>query len=565
MIGLVVNPVAGIGGPAGLAGSDGADVQRSARERGSAPRAGLRALTALEVLAARHPGTVIATASGAMGADAVRAAGLVPWVVYDPSLRSQFVPPRGADSGANCDPNGTDAADTAAAVAALAAAGCELILVVGGDGTMRDVVDGLTPASALQMADDSADGGESAGVSAAGRESVRQVQGPDTGDEGVPGLTPASVLQVADDSADGGGSAGVSAAGCESVRQVQGPDAGDEGVPGLTPASVLQMADDSADGGGSAGVSAAGRESVRQVQGDGRMPAPDAAGQGERMPAVLGIPAGVKMYSPVFAVSPRAAGSVASEWLSRGGLPVTEREVLDIDEEQLRRVRVTPTLFGVLPVPVVPGRTQARKAATPASEQAAVAAAARGVVARFEPGVRYLLGPGGTTAEVARILGIRSTALGVDVIRDGELLRAAASERELLDEIAQGPAKAVVTVIGGQGFLLGRGNQQLSARVIRTLGDDPLLVVAPEQKLIDLGGHPLIVDTGDPDLDARLAGHVRIVTGQSSTAFYPVAAPERLYETDVPPAPVPLDAGPGAEHPHPSEPEPQRRRTRETV
>nr|WP_232528233.1 hypothetical protein [Microbacterium sp. MAH-37] len=258
------------------------------------------------------------------------------------------------------------------------------------------------------------------------------------------------------------------------------------------------------------------------------------------------------MYSPVFAVSPRAAGSVASEWLSRGGLPVTGREVLDIDEEQLRRVRVSPTLFGTLPVPIVPGRTQARKAATPASEQAAVAAAARGIVARLEPGVRYLLGPGGTTAEVARVLGIRSTALGVDVIRDGELLVAAASEQQLLDEVAQGPAKAVVTVIGGQGFLLGRGNQQLSARVIRALGDDPLLVVAPEQKLIDLGGHPLIVDTGDADLDARLAGHVGIVTGASTTAFYPVVAPERLYDLpdpDASPAPVSTVAGAGARTP----------------
>ncbi|MFE6736424.1 ATP-NAD kinase family protein [Microbacterium sp. NPDC057650] len=528
MIGLVVNPVAGIGGPAGLAGSDGADVQRSARERGSAPRAGLRALTALEVVASRHPGAVIATASGAMGADAVRAAALVPWVVYSPassgagdSARTGRIPAdgpvaagspvlvhgatdaisRGRGAGGTAVSSGTgvsartgwivadrpvaaespalvqqtDAADTAAAVAALAAAGCGLILVVGGDGTMRDAVDGLTTPLRSQSAP------LSGAESGTNRDLTAATDGPNA--------------QAADGSADGGRSAGVSAAGRESVRPVQSRGTGDD-----------------------------------------------------RMPAVLGIPAGVKMYSPVFAVSPRAAGSVASEWLSRDGLPVTEREVLDIDEEQMRRVRVTPTLFGMLPVPVVPGRTQARKAATPASEQAAVAAAARGVVSGLEPGVRYLLGPGGTTAEVARILGIRSTPLGVDVIRDGAVLVAAASEQQLLDEIAQGPAKAVVTVIGGQGFLLGRGNQQLSARVIRALGDDPLFVVAPEQKLIDLGGSPLVVDTGDPDLDARLAGHIRIVTGASTTAFYPVAAPERLYDLstlDASPAPVATAAGVG--------------------
>ncbi|OZB81472.1 MAG: hypothetical protein B7X41_16830 [Microbacterium sp. 14-71-5] len=100
--------------------------------------------------------------------------------------------------------------------------------------------------------------------------------------------------------------------------------------------------------------------------------------------------------------------------------------------------------------------------------------------------------------------------------------------KAMLAEVAAGPAQVVVTVIGGQGFLLGRGNQQLSPRVIRALGADPLLVVAPEQKLVDLGGRPLLVDTGDPDLDASLAGHIRVLTGAAASAFYAVAAPEAL-------------------------------------
>ncbi|WP_047522843.1 ATP-NAD kinase, partial [Microbacterium sp. ZOR0019] len=80
MIGLVVNPVAGVGGPAGLAGSDGADVQNLALARGARSRVQERAVLALTELAARHPGLVVATADGAMGSDAVRAAGLVPRV-----------------------------------------------------------------------------------------------------------------------------------------------------------------------------------------------------------------------------------------------------------------------------------------------------------------------------------------------------------------------------------------------------------------------------------------------------------------------------------------------------
>ncbi|BDZ54700.1 hypothetical protein GCM10025870_17730 [Agromyces marinus] len=205
---------------------------------------------------------------------------------------------------------------------------------------------------------------------------------------------------------------------------------------------------------------------------------------------------------------------------------MVDREVLDVDESQLRRARVEPRLYGTLRVPYRAGRTQARKAATPADERAAVRLAARGAAARLRPGIRYLLGPGGTMAELARELGVPKTPLGVDVVLDGRVVAAAASERDLLEQVAQGPSQAVVSIIGGQGFLLGRGNQQLSARVIDALGDEPVMVVAPEQKLIDLGGRPLLVDTGDPVVDTRLAGFARVVTGPGTTSIYPVHAPE---------------------------------------
>ncbi len=84
----------------------------------------------------------------------------------------------------------------------------------------------------------------------------------------------------------------------------------------------------------------------------------------------------------------------------------------------------------------------------------------------------------------------------------------------------------MLTVIGGQGFLLGRGNQQISAAVLREIGDDPLMVVATQEKLIDLGGRPLLVETGDPELDAMLAGYAEVVTGPRTTSLYPVSAPE---------------------------------------
>jgi predicted polyphosphate/ATP-dependent NAD kinase len=277
-----------------------------------------------------------------------------------------------------------------------------------------------------------------------------------------------------------------------------------------------------------AAIAAAGATLVLFVGGDGT--ARDVASGLPQGVPMLGVPAGVKMYSGCFAVSPAAAGALAARWVE-SAVPLEDREVLDIDEDSIRAGRVDPRLFAVVPVPFLPGRTQARKSATPPSEAAGVRLAAAGAIAEMDPGIRYLLGPGGTTMEIARQLGITKTPLGVDVVRAGLLELADASERELLDLLnpdASGgqPAQAMVTVIGGQGFLLGRGNQQLSAAVLRPLGRNPLRVVATEEKLTALGGRPLLVDTGDRELDRTLAGYITVITGVGRASVYPVHAPD---------------------------------------
>ncbi len=296
---------------------------------------------------------------------------------------------------------------------------------------------------------------------------------------------------------------------------------------GLTPNVVYRPADEMTSAQdtieGARALANAGARLILFAGGDGT--ARDLCDAGLGGVAVLGIPAGVKMYSECFAVSPVAAGAVASRWMATGSLPVAGREVLDVDEEQVRHGRVDPTLHGMVKVPVDPQRTQARKSPTAVSQLGAVRTAAEGAVGRMHPGVLYLLGPGSTLGAVADLLGIEGTPLGVDVVRDGELVARDVSERDLLEMVAPGNAKAVITIIGGQGFLLGRGNQQISAAVLREIGDDPLLVVAPEQKLIDLGGRPLLVDTGDDGLDRRLAGHIEVTTGPRSVSVYPVEPP----------------------------------------
>ena len=233
--------------------------------------------------------------------------------------------------------------------------------------------------------------------------------------------------------------------------------------------------------------------------------------------AGLGVPCGVKMYSPCFAVSPAVAGRMAARWVA-GQTPTESRPVLDVPEDLARQGLVQPEVFGTMLVPQAGGRTQSGKlpaAATAGDQQRGIAQA---VVDMLDPAVSYLLGPGSTVDAVAAALGIPRTPIGFDVVRGGELVTADASETDLLRVVRDHPARAVITVIGGQGFLLGRGNQQLSAAVLRELAPDPLIVIATPDKLRGLAG-PLLIDTGDVELDRELAGYRRVITGVQDTAI----------------------------------------------
>jgi predicted polyphosphate/ATP-dependent NAD kinase len=137
-----------------------------------------------------------------------------------------------------------------------------------------------------------------------------------------------------------------------------------------------------------------------------------------------------------------------------------------------------------------------------------------------------LVGPGTTTRAVMTALGLEKTVLGVDVLRGPGLVEADADEHrllELLEPMPPGGARVIVTPVGGQGFLFGRGNQQLSPRVLDRVGPENVVVVATEAKLAALGGRPLLVDTGDEEMDARLAGFVRAVVGYEREVVYRVS------------------------------------------
>ena len=367
-VGLIVNPVAGMGGTFALKGSDDRALVEEARTRGAVPVAPLRAAQALRALAAAAGEFELLTYPGEMGEDEARAAQIEPVVL-------------GSISSI------TTAADTRAAAASMAERGVELLCFAGGDGTAVDVLEAI----------------------------------------------------------------------------------------------------------------------------GGRVP-------------VLGIPAGVKMHSAVFAVNPRSAGELALRFVRGGVRRLVDAEVMDVDEEALRAGAVSARLHGYLRIPAARALVQSAKMRSGPAEEAAQAGIARYVAdAMLEDGT-WMVGPGTTTRAVTEALGLEKTVLGVDVVRHGALLVPDADERTLLEVAADGDARVVVTPVGGQGFVFGRGNQQLSARVIERVGIENVLVIATESKIAALGGRPLLVDTGDAAVDAALSGYARVVTGYNRKIVYRIAS-----------------------------------------
>jgi predicted polyphosphate/ATP-dependent NAD kinase len=368
-LGLIVNPVAGLGGRVGLKGSDGAEIQARAFEMGAAPESPSRALRALKTLRPVRESLHLLSYPGEMGADVVASAGLEAQVL------------------GSITPGSTTAQDTVEAARSMLKEGAELLLFAGGDGTARDI--------------------------------------------------------------------------CDAVGQ--------------------------------------------EV-------------------AALGIPAGVKIHSAVFATSPEAAGELATIWAAGDRLGWREAEVMDIDEDAFRRGVLAARLYGYLKIPFRQALVQGAKAQTGAGEEASQQAIAAQLVDDMEEDCLYMLGPGSTVRAVARRLGVEKTLLGVDVVQGEKLIASDVGEAQLLELLRQDRAKIVVTPIGGQGYIFGRGNQQISPQVIEKVGRDNIFVVSTREKIDSLEGRPLRVDTGDRTVDEVLSGYVRVLTGYGQEVVYRVSA-----------------------------------------
>lgn len=367
-MGLIINPIAGIGGRVGLKGSDGKAIQQRAIELGAIPQAEQRAERTLQVLKVLQPDLEVLTPPGEMGATAASNCGFVPLIIGE------------------VNPGVTTSQDTQQAAQAMLASQVEVLLFAGGDGTARDIYQAV----------------------------------------------------------------------------------------------------------------------------------------GEQLP-VIGIPAGVKIHSAVFANHPRAAGELAGAFLGNPSMTLREAEVVDLDEETYRRGIVSTRLFGYLRVPNQRRLVQNQKTPTPKSEAVQMEAIACDVAEKICPNTVYILGPGTTIRAIADMLGVRKTLVGVDVVSSEGVVAEDVTEKQLLRLIENKSTKIVVTPIGGQGFLFGRGNQPISPRVIQRAGKENIWVVCTPEKLHALKGRPLLVDTGEESMDDLFRGYITVTTGYREEAVYRIS------------------------------------------
>ena len=227
----------------------------------------------------------------------------------------------------------------------------------------------------------------------------------------------------------------------------------------------------------------------------------------------LGIPAGVKMHSGVFAVSPQAAGKIVNQIVKGELVTAIERDVRDYDDNEASIIK-----YGQLRVPEAAGWLQQTKVGGKEDEGIAVEEIVADVSENLSAVRPLVLGPGSTMMRIKEAFGIAGTLRGFDILNDGEN-QIDVAEKELL--AVAGDAHFVVSFARAQGFLLGRGNQQFSAKVIYQIDfDKQVTIVATRTKVLSLGGAPLLVDTGDAELDKKLMGVYEITSGYEDNLIY---------------------------------------------
>jgi predicted polyphosphate/ATP-dependent NAD kinase len=239
----------------------------------------------------------------------------------------------------------------------------------------------------------------------------------------------------------------------------------------------------------------------------------------------LGIPAGCKIHSGVYAITPQAAGRVTAMLVTGDIVSLKSAEVMDIDEMLFRQGRVNARQYGEMQVPSELQYIQAVKMAGKESDELVLNDIAAHIMEDMElhPEYLYVMGSGSTVDFVMQELSLENSLLGVDLVFNKKLVAKDVTASQLLDKTTNAPVKLIITLIGGQGHIFGRGNQQLSVEFLRRIGRQNIIIIATKSKLQSLQGKPLISDTGEPELDTEFSGVMPIISGYHDQVLYPVA------------------------------------------
>ena len=239
---------------------------------------------------------------------------------------------------------------------------------------------------------------------------------------------------------------------------------------------------------------------------------------------VLGVPSGVKMHSGVYANTPEAAGEILLCLLRRQLVNIQTCDVRDIDEAAFREGKVKARRYASMNVPLLPQFLQQVKNSGAQQDEMTKLDIANYLVDNLEEDMLYIVGPGSTTKVFLEQLGVAGSLLGVDVVLNRQLVVADATAQQLRDIVNShtGKIKLVITAIGGQGHIIGRGNQQLTPELLKKIGRDNMQVIATKEKIYSLQGRPLLVDSNDATLDKSFSGYQSLLVGYDEHILYPM-------------------------------------------
>lgn len=236
---------------------------------------------------------------------------------------------------------------------------------------------------------------------------------------------------------------------------------------------------------------------------------------------VIGIPAGVKMQSGVFGRSAGATARAVRDWMERG--QTTSAEIVDLDETARQRGVVDSRIYGTaLTISTPDGVVSGRKMGSTSPSHTSHVGIAAEAYDRLDPSAVWLLGPGRTVQVIGESWGLNPSLLGVDIVDGGRIVEVDAAAEAIARYTRNRMTQVLLSPIGGQGFLLGRGNQQVIHGLDSRLSLENIVVVATPEKLASIAGGPLYVDLGSA-VSCKGKEFVRVITGRSESAIVEVA------------------------------------------